>query len=153
MPIPEPTAGTIIATAWGVPITRGVNNLLPRYAIGTGGALVLTTAAQDIPNASVLISAAIPESLLVVASFDFQATVAGVGTYLLGQLAVDGTNQGPIAAGDALAIGRATATGVWVVNVGAGNHTLSLNAFKSNANGTVQVNSTQCRIAAIRIPQ
>jgi hypothetical protein len=114
-------------------IEDAFNGLFKAGKVKSSGDLTLTTSFQDVPDATLSITPAIPSLLIVTATFDFDSP-NGQGRQgpFEGELNVDAASQvgeaiytGGVAAGDG---GRATVAQNWMVTLAAGAHTVKLRA-------------------------
>jgi len=121
------------ATASKVKLGRG-------NAYGSAGSLSLTASYQDVAGATLTFTPDTASTLLVIATFDCNATSAAT---ILGTLLVDGAAQtGTAAFASAVTGERGTVSQTWLVNVTAAAHTFKLQAKASTGTGTVLQSNT-----------
>lgn len=113
-----------------------------------GVAYTLTDADADV-GVSVAVTVRGSAVLLVDAVFDFDVTGSGVGI-CVGTLVVDGAAQPKVCHFSPATTGRGSATQVYVLTVGAGDHTLKLQARKTINAGAAQAKlHTSLRVVTV----
>ena len=140
-----PAGTTAKSTTVGAPVSSAKAACTTQLTVGTAYA--------DVVGASVSVTAYNDNAVVIVTGvFDVNVTSASAGVIAIGQCMVDGALPAPaIATHDLGTVGRHTVTQTWRAAVGAGAHTIKLQASKTAAGGTATVLTVHTTITAILI--
>lgn len=137
-------------------VTLSETSITNSIAAAATSSLTLTTTVTDIAGATVSITTAVPNTVVVVMGvFDIFASNTTASDVAIGVLDVDGTAQAASALFEALVTGttahRATVAQTWRVTLAAaGAHTLKLRASKSaNTAGSYSAQTTHTTITVL----
>lgn len=122
---------------------------IPRNNLATAS-LTLTTADQAITGASRAVNNSFDETVLVMVTFDFNVTGAGVGV-CVGKLYVDGVAQSAQALYGPATTGRSTVSQTYAVSLAAGSHTLELRASKTINAGTAAATTQHTTLSILEV--
>lgn len=152
MPITLPVTGQPISTAaFGIPVARALNNLVPTEARATADLTLAAGAGVLAPGATLAFTPTVAEIVLAWAQADVDHTVVGAGIAQVA-LFVNGVARPGAANYAPGVISRAMQTFMGITACGAGVlQTFELRGSKSGAGGTCIFRATHTRLILIRV--